>query len=64
MTKQQLAEALAEALNILNGIQAEMEPVDQAEIHTLLSTIPVSALDAADFRNNGTITATQLIKAK
>ena len=63
MTKRQLATALAEALNILNGLQADLEPAQQGDIHRLFATIPPKAIEDADFANNGTLNAAQLERA-
>jgi hypothetical protein len=60
MTKRQLATALAEALNILNGLQADLEPAQQGGIHRLFATIPPKAMEDADFTNNGSMDASQL----
>ncbi len=61
MTKMQLAEALAEALNILNGLQAELDSSQQNPIHKLFATIPADILEACDFTNNGAIRAKSLV---
>ena len=61
MKKQQLAEALAEALNILNVLQAELEPEQQGPIHKLFAMIPEEILEEVGFANNGQIFAKDLV---
>lgn len=62
MTKQELAAALAEALNVLNGLQSELEGREQGYVHNVFAMIPRSTLEAVDFANNGEIHARDLLK--
>lgn len=62
MTKTQLLQALAEALNVINDIQCTTElPLDQVNsIENLLRMIPAQAIEASDYRNNGSISPRHL----
>lgn len=72
MTKSDLAKAMAEALNLLNDLRG-MRPTEEElaegwqvydvtnRIHAVIGAIPSEILEKVDFRNNGTITADDLI---
>lgn len=72
MTKSELAKALAEALNLLNDLRG-MRPTEEDmsegwqvydvtnRIHEVIRSIPSEILEKVDFRNNGTVTADDLI---
>ena len=61
MNKQQLAETLAQALNLLNGMNSDMNTEQQQDYHDILSSIPTQLLDRADFYNNGELAASDLL---
>ena len=72
MTKADLAKALAEALNLLNDLSG-MHPTEEElaegwqvyditnRIHEVIRSIPSELLEKVDLRNNGTMTADDLI---
>jgi hypothetical protein len=66
MNKQQLAEALAKALNVLNSVKGLDELLDSERnaIYDILAMIPEKAMENVDFNNNGTIYAENLIKGR
>lgn len=66
MNKQQLAEALAKALNVLNSVKGNDTLMDceRNEIYNILAMIPEPAMENVDFDNNGTIHAENLIKGR
>lgn len=72
MTKTDLAKALAEALNLLNDLRGMSSVPDELaegwefcnvtnRIHNVIRSIPNELLEKVDFRNNGTVTADDLI---
>jgi hypothetical protein len=66
MTKQELAEALAKALNVLNSVKGSEDIMDceRNAIYDVIAMIPGQAIENVDFHNNGTIYAENLIKGR
>jgi len=63
MKKQEIATLLAEAMNILNDVQA-LDEVDyklKGQIHNLFAKFPQQILVDADFANNGSIVVKDLM---
>lgn len=59
MTKQQLAEALAKAMNLLNDVDRdEWSNRQLGDWHELAAIMP----EKCDYRNNGTVMAEDLVK--
>jgi hypothetical protein len=57
LTREQLAEALAEALNLLNGLDREEWTASQENtFHALAKLVP----EGTDFWNNGTVYGREL----
>ena len=66
MTKQQLAEKLAESLNVLNVVFStygeDWSEKDRGHVHALMNHMP--QVIANDWWNNGTQMADDLLRAK
>jgi len=63
MTKSEMANILADAMNILNDVQSEdISEIIKGQIHNLFAKMPTKILAEADFANNGTLMAKDLAK--